>query len=197
MNALDELTRSLHEDPTPIAFKEALPLPSTRAIIRNAGRDQLKPLSTKWRTILTLELRGRTKLEIAQQLGRSYGSIVNITNTVRYREYRDEMLLHVDEEFLNLKPIALLALRNGLTSLDEKTSSQNARWYFESLGYGSRQQDNDGATAEEIVSRIFERASVVIEQHAHLHVNGTKDAAIHDKLPTTRTRPSDEDTGSA
>lgn len=188
MSALDELADDLHGRRAAAA---PLALPRERAFIRN-GREHLKPLSTKWRTILTLELRGRTKLEIAQQLGRSYGSIVNITNTVRYREYRDEMLLHVDEEFLNLKPMAYNALRCGLGSPDERTASQNARWYFETLGYGKSERANEGATAEEIVGLIFKRAQITLEQHAHLHVGEESDEIVHDNSPTPRTGSLDE-----
>src|SRR2546423_13733650 len=94
---------------------------------RGPGHDKLTPpmhgsasntaeeISTKWRAILTLEMQGLTKTEIAKVLDTSPQTISNITLDERYITYRNEYLAKIDDEFLAMKPLAFRALHTGLT----------------------------------------------------------------------------------
>jgi hypothetical protein len=57
-----------------------------------AGRENEERISTRWATICTLELQGRTHVQIAQALGMSSQGVSHATRDERYRRYRDERL---------------------------------------------------------------------------------------------------------
>jgi len=157
----------------------------------------LLPLSTKWRTVLSLELRGMTKKDIAAKLDTTPITISWITRQQRYIDHRDFLLKQADEEFFNLKPTALNAIRTGLNSSDEKTASQNARWYFETLGYGAA-REAASVTAEDVIGRLFENANVTIEQHAHVHYNeATRDAHPRNERSSSGERLAPSDGGNS
>src|SRR5258706_8679306 len=75
------------------------------------GKIALYDISTKWRGIMSLEMQGMPKNEIAQRVGMSATSIGNITLDPRYIEHREKYLASIDGEFFAMKPLAVQALR--------------------------------------------------------------------------------------
>lgn len=125
----------------------------------------LKPLSTKWRTILSMEMRGISKREIAANLQAAYATIVSITNSPRYIAFREQQLGDADDEFINLKPAAVAALRNAITSDDAALAARTAIDFFKLSGYGGHPADGTAATAETVAARLFESAQITITQN--------------------------------
>lgn len=115
-------------------------------------------LSTRHRMILTLELRGKDKTEIAQILGTSLGTVYKATSTPRYIEARDKFLVEMDQEFINMKPEAMAALRRGLTSGDTNTALHASETWMKAAGFmqygrGAGQQ---GVTAEDVAAQLLQ-----------------------------------------
>ena len=108
--------------------------------------------------ILSLELRGQTKVEIAEHLKISPLRVSQITRTERYILAREEVLSAADQDFLNMKPEAMKALRSGLGSRDENTALRASETWMRAAGfmqYGKGQQ-NAGVTAEDIAAQLLQ-----------------------------------------
>lgn len=115
-------------------------------------------LSTRWRTILSLEMRGWNKLDIAEHIGLSHNAVVSATNDERYVAFRQEYLSEMDEEFVSLKPMALMALKNGLSSQDENTALRASEQWFKGAsfgGYSKTPEPSTTVTAEDVARQLL------------------------------------------
>lgn len=123
------------------------------------GKQALEGIPTKWRVILTLEMQGAPKCDIAQQVGMSAAAISEITRDDRYIAFRDEYLATIDNEFFAMKPLAFKALRNGLTSGDEDTALKAADQWFRGASFGGfskREERPTNLTAEDVVRQLLQ-----------------------------------------
>ena len=120
-----------------------------------------KPLSTRWRAILSLELRGFDKVDIAAKLGLTPYAISAATRDPRYIKEREELLGNADAAFLELKPLAIAALSNGLASTDENTALRASDQFFRVSGfgtYGKGASDDTAVTAESVARALVQQA---------------------------------------
>lgn len=141
------------------------------------GKVTVAGICTKWRAIMSLELQGVPKNEIATRVGMSAGSISNITLDPRYIEYRDAYLASIDGEFFAMKPLAFDALRKGLTSNDEDTALKAADMWFRGGSFGGfskRDEPAKNLTAEDVVRQLLQREPVVQQVNVQVNV-GTDD----------------------
>ncbi len=123
------------------------------------GRTALEEIPTKWRVILTLQLQGMTQTDIAARIGMSVPGVGLIVRDDRYVAYRDEYLAALDGEFFSMKPLALTALRNGLTSGDEDTALKAADQWFRGAqfgGYSKKDAPATSLTAEDVVRQLLQ-----------------------------------------
>lgn len=123
------------------------------------GHTALEGVSTKWRAILSLEIQGVPKNEIAQRVGMSAGGVSNITLDPRYIEFRDAYLASIDGEFFAMKPLAFEALRKGLMSGDEDTALKAADMWFRGGSFGGfskRDEPPKNLTAEDVVRQLLQ-----------------------------------------
>lgn len=121
-------------------------------------RGQSKHLSTRVRMILTLELRGKTQGEIAQQMQMRPSSVHRIVNTDRYVAAREELLGRMDSEFATFKSLAFTALGNGLRSRDENVALRASEQWMRAAGFGQYGRGNaqQGVTAEDVVRQLLQ-----------------------------------------
>lgn len=122
------------------------------------GMKTPKHITTRARTICSLELRGFDKKQIAESMGLAYATVSRITNSERYVAARNELLADMDNEFISMKPLALSALKGGLTSRDEQTALRASDQWFKAAGYGgySREpQPSNVATAEDVARLLL------------------------------------------
>lgn len=122
------------------------------------GRKVTKHIPTRHRTICSLELRGHDKKQIAEALGLAYQTVINITNSDRYAEVRDALLADMDNDFIAMKPLALSALKGGLTSRDEQTALRASDQWFKAAGYGGYSRDppvDKSITAEDVARQLM------------------------------------------
>lgn len=169
-----------------------LPIPEEKI---PRGRSPLKQLSTRARMILTMELRGFDKKQIAQRLQMTEQGVVRLTGTDRYIAHRDKYLERMDAEMLAMKPLAFNALRGGLTSQDENTALRASEQWMKAAGfmhYGKAAQgSNLPVTAEEVAARL--QANVVNVQvnlavppfGGTLQTEGLRPSADTAKAPTS------------
>jgi hypothetical protein len=115
-------------------------------------------LRTRARTILSLEIRGHSKREIAQMIGMSASRVTQISRTDRYIEARDREFRSMDNEFISMKPAAFGALSNALHSRDQKVALAASETWFRTAGFmqygkGVGQQ---GVTAEDVAKQLLQ-----------------------------------------
>jgi hypothetical protein len=119
----------------------------------------LDGVSTKWRTILSLEMQGLPKNKIAELLKMCPASVGNITRDPRYVEHREQYLAAIDKDFLAMKPLAFKALQQGLTSGDEDTALKASDQWFRAAGFGGyskRDEPSEKTTAEDVVRQLLQ-----------------------------------------
>lgn len=119
-----------------------------------------RPLSTRHRTILSMEMRSANKRDIAQALGMSETYISLVTRSQRYIKAREEILGQSDIDFINLKPLAVNTLRDAmLPSANMPDRLKAADLWFRTRGYGAYAKQPEGAgnvTAEDVVKRLLQ-----------------------------------------
>lgn len=141
--------------------------------LREAKKKRLpedRPLSIKWQTIMTMQMRGLKASEIASRLALSAQTITNITHTERYRKHFARRLEGLDDELLSLKPRAIEALGAALVSNNPDTGLRAAAEFFKVTGqgtYGKTVSAPEGATTAESLARALLIAS---KQEVHIHV---------------------------
>lgn len=121
-------------------------------------RGALKILSTRARMVLSLELRGKDKREIAQHLQMSEQQVGNITRTQRYIAHREVLLGEADQDFLNMKPQAMAALRRGFSSGDEGIALRASETWMRAAGfmqYG-KSGSQSTVTAEDVAAQLLQ-----------------------------------------
>lgn len=114
---------------------------------------------TKARTILTLEMRGKSKTMIAEMMHLSIQGVCAITARSEYKEMREVVLREMDHEFLAMKPLAFDAIENGLKSSDENVSLKAADMWFKGAGFGSYSKtppSDPSVTAEDVVRNLLQ-----------------------------------------
>jgi hypothetical protein len=117
-----------------------------------------RPLSTRARTILSLEIRGHTKEEIARHLSMRPETIGRITISDRYLAARDALLDRMDADFTGMKPAVFRALRAGLHSRDENTALRASETWMKAAGFGQYGKGSgvQGVTAEDVARQLLE-----------------------------------------
>lgn len=114
---------------------------------------------TKARTILTLEMRGKTKTQIAEMMHLSIQGVCLICQRSEYKAMRENVLREMDQEFLAMKPLAFDAIENGLRSSDENVSLKAADMWFKGAGFGSYAKtpaSDPSVTAEDVVRNLLQ-----------------------------------------
>jgi len=128
---------------------------------RNEGRGPAateEHIPTRWRVILSYEMQGFTKKKIAEQLGMTESAVAQITRDHRYIKYRNDYLAMLDEEFFNLKPLAIDALKTGLQSNDENVALRASDQWFTAASYGGYNKKDtgpQGVTAEDVAKQLM------------------------------------------
>lgn len=126
--------------------------------ISTAGKTALDQIPTRWRTILTLEIQGIDKTQIAEMMQLTPGAITNITRDQRYIDFRNEYLAELDGEFLSMKPLAFAALKGGLQSTDENTALRASEQWFKGAsfgGYSKTPEPSTTVTAEDVARQLL------------------------------------------
>lgn len=114
---------------------------------------------TKWRTILSLEMKGTPQTKIAEILGMTDCSVSRIRHDPRYIEYRDNYFDQLDRDFYDMKPLAFDALRAGLGSNDENVALRAAETWFKGAnfgGYSRTAQSGSNVTAEDVARQLLQ-----------------------------------------
>jgi hypothetical protein len=125
---------------------------------KNKGAKRHFP-ETKARTILTLEMRGKSKTLIAEMMHISIQGVINIVQSPEYKAMREHVLREMDHEFLAMKPLAFDAIENGLKSSDENVSLKAADMWFKGAGFGSYSKTpavDPSVTAEDVVRNLLQ-----------------------------------------
>lgn len=124
------------------------------------GPEGLKELSTRHRTILSMEMRGHDKREIAEALQLNYGYVCQVTRSKRYLNARNTQLNEADNAFINLGPKAIEALGDGLgKSSNMSDRLKAADLWFRTRGYGAFAKEpstNGPVTAEDVVKQLLQ-----------------------------------------
>ena len=118
-----------------------------------------KRLRTRARAILSLEIRGHSKKDIAEILGLTPVRVIQITRTDRYLEERDRQLGQLDSEFIGMKPAAFTALDNALRSRDQRLALAACETWFRTSGfmqYGKSSANSQGLTAEDVAKQLMQ-----------------------------------------
>ena len=129
-----------------------------KSLTDRTGRGAREEVPTKWASIYTLELRGLTQGEIAQALSMSANGVSKIVNDERYIAYREKHLADLDSAFVQMKPLAFNALKNGLNSADENTALRASEQWFKGAGFGGFAKDPvqpTRLTAEDIAAQLL------------------------------------------
>lgn len=148
-------------------------LPEEAARMREAKLKRLpedRPLSIRWQTIMTMQMRGLKASEIADRLSLSVNTIHNITHTEKYRKHFARRLEGLDDELLSLKPRAIEALGAALAANNPDTGLRAAAEFFKVTGqgtYGKTAAAPEGTTTAESLARALLIAS---KQEVHIHV---------------------------
>lgn len=132
-------------------------------------------LSTRWRAILSFELRGWNKTDIAEHLGLSLNSVILTTKDERYVAFRQEYLAEMDDEFLCMKPLAFAALKNGLCSADENTALRaSEQWYKGASfgGYSKTPESPTTVTAEDVARQLLSISADNVQVNIHNYPAG-------------------------
>jgi hypothetical protein len=143
-------------------------------------RKSIKPgeVSSRWETVMTLDIRGFSLAEIHERTGISVNRICVLRRTERYREAKAARLHAIDDDFVSLKPLAMDALRRGLNDVtDNNVALRASEQWFKTAGYGQHGKTGDapaGATAESIAAAILKQ-----QINVTVNVNGAvADAGI-------------------
>ena len=128
--------------------------------LRTGNARRPKPLSTRARMVLSLEMRGYDKQSIAGHIGISPQRVHQITYSDRYIEAREALLSRMDYEFVAMKPAAFAALRNAINSRDENTALRGSEAWMRAAGFGQygRGASNPvgAVTAEDVARRLLQ-----------------------------------------
>lgn len=122
---------------------------------KQARRQNGKPISGRWHSVLTLDLRGYDGVEIGRLLAITPSRVSVIRNSERYKEERQKRLAALDSEFFDMKPLAFKALRGGLKSEDENIALRASEQWFKVSGFGQRAGSETPLTAEAIAAALL------------------------------------------
>jgi len=129
-----------------------------------------KGVSTKWWSIMTMQMRGLTAIEIASRLGMTPQTVSNITRSQRYKDAYKGRLDGLDAELYALKPKAIQAFTNGLVSTNTDTALRAATEFFKITGqgtYGRTADTPSGVGAEALAKQLL----LASKQEVHVHVH--------------------------
>jgi RNA 3'-terminal phosphate cyclase len=141
-----------------VASKVGNASPSDPHLARKSFRGPHTPLSTRHRMILTLELRGMDKTEIAKILNMNPQSVVSACRTEKYIAARDALLAEMDQEFINMKPDAMAALRRGLNATETAVALHASETWMKAAGFMQYGKDagHRGVTAEDVAAQLLQ-----------------------------------------
>jgi hypothetical protein len=125
-----------------------------------------RPLNTRARMVLALELRGLHKTEIAVRLRLSEAQVQRLTRTDGYIAARDAALDRMDAEFRAMKPMAFEALRRGLKSGDENTALRASEQWMRAVGFmrHGNGEGRQGVTAEDVAKVLTVNVNIKAEE---------------------------------
>lgn len=143
------------------------------ALWQEGGRARtLDKMPLVWRTISTLQLRGLSIRQIASELRLSDSGVARITRDERYLQYSAQILSEMDQEFLQMKPLAFQALKGGLQALDQDIALRASMQWFKAAGYGGFGAGSSAggartstASAEEVAQRLLAQVNIQINVH--------------------------------
>jgi transcriptional regulator with XRE-family HTH domain len=140
----------------------------SEAILRGegAGLTARKDVSTRWAAIYTLELRGLDQKDIATALGLAPQTVSSIVRDPRYIAYREKHLAELDSEFVQMKPLAFAALKNGLMDNDRNTALRASEQWFKGAGFGGFAKDpvpQTRLTAEDVAAQLLAGLNVNVQ----------------------------------
>jgi hypothetical protein len=139
-------------------------------------------LPPKQRMILSLQLHGFRRKEIAERLGMHENSVSRVVHSKRYLDAFDARLDELDAEFLRLKPAALRALADGLNSRDEVIKLRAAEVWFKLTGQGGYGRDGSDAgpkaTAEDIAQALLAAGGGTVTIRAEPHTQAEEAGVI-------------------
>jgi hypothetical protein len=140
----------------------------SEAILRGegAGLTARKDVSTRWAAIYTLELRGLDQKDIATTLGLAPQTVSSIVRDPRYIAYREKHLAELDSEFVQMKPLAFAALKNGLMDNDRNTALRASEQWFKGAGFGGFAKDpvpQTRLTAEDVAAQLLAGLNVNVQ----------------------------------
>lgn len=141
--------------------------------LSHAAGPHERDIPAHWMTVCTLQLRGLTNIDIARTLQMNPASITHIARDPRYQTYRETRLVELDDEYSALKPLAIEALKRGLTSLDGNISLRASEQWFKGAsykGFGSGGDPSRPLSAEEVATRLL---AMKLEQNVNVPVNVT------------------------
>jgi hypothetical protein len=130
-----------------------------QSLAHKTGRVPNEDIPTKWRVILSLEMQGESKVDIAKHVGMTASAVSQITRDERYLAHREAYLETIDRDFLAMKPLAFKALQQGLTSSDEDTALKASDQWFRAAGFGGYSKRDEPATqttAEDVVRQLLQ-----------------------------------------
>jgi transcriptional regulator with XRE-family HTH domain len=130
----------------------------------------VKGISGKWYSIMTMQLRGLTQIEISKQLNMTSQTVSNIQRSERYRVALKARLDGLDEELYALKPKAIQAFTNGLVSSNTDTALRAATEFFKITGtgtYGKQEVAASGISAEALAKNLL----LAAKQEVHIHID--------------------------
>lgn len=122
------------------------------------GKSEIDELSTKYRAILSLEIQGISKNDIARRMGMSLQGVIRATSSQKYLDFRNNYLAGLDDEFFAMKPLAFAALKQGLSSQDEDTALKASDQWFKAAafgGYSKTSEPHSNLTAEDVVRQLL------------------------------------------
>jgi len=131
---------------------------------------QLRQLTVRARQVLSLELQGLRKIDIAVRLGLHENYVGQITGTPSYITARNAMLdRDINAMIRGLTPMAIRTLEEGFQSPNEYIRMAAAGMIFKILGFMHHGKEcdayaNGGVTAEDICKRLLENTDALNEQ---------------------------------
>lgn len=122
------------------------------------GAFPLKRLGTVHKNVIALHLRSLSNRDIALITGLNESTISRILNDPLAQEVIQLYLSGIDQELQGLAPMAVDALRSGLSSQDTDTQLKAADKFFKATGRYAK-AEKGGESAEDVLARALARVA--------------------------------------
>lgn len=153
------------------------------------GNKPLLKLTSKHRNIILLHLEGNSGVAIADTLDLSAIQVYRVLNDPLVKEMLAEFNAGMDRDMEGLYPLAVRAVRDGLTDGSNKTRLQAVDRFMKLTGKDkSKDREGSGDSAESVVKKALELAAesvrtvggnmkptVIIEQKPQIPIETRED----------------------